>query len=106
MELTTLLVYVLATWRVASLFVHEAGPGDLFFYMRKFAGIEHDDDKQITIIPDNFLAGVLSCVWCSSLWVAAFWILFDMLLPVIALRFAAVFAVSAGAIFLETIRLK
>lgn len=66
-------VFGLATWRLSSLLVDERGPWDLFLRFRKLVGIEHDDDGKATIIPDGFFPGVLSCVWCASMWVGMFW---------------------------------
>ena len=101
MEIISLLIYILATWRIASLLVNEAGPADIFLHIREWAGIEHDDSGEMTIIPDGFFSGILSCVWCSSMWVAAGWILFDQIVPLISIRMAAIFAVSAGTIWVE-----
>ena len=101
MALLTFIIYGIATWRLSSLLVNEAGPGDIFVHLREFAGIAHDDQKQKTIIPDGFFSGILSCVWCCSVWVGAFWMLFDLLFPTIALRCAVLFGFSALAIFIQ-----
>lgn len=101
MTFLTIFIYILATWRVASLFVKEKGPGDIFLHIREMAGIQHDEDKEIFMVPDGFLPGLLSCIWCASLWVAGFWILLDWALPFAAIRLASIFAVSAGAIWVE-----
>jgi hypothetical protein len=97
-----LLVYGLATWRVASMFVSELGPGDLFLKLRAVSGITHDDSKRVAIIPDGFLPGVLSCVWCCSVWVGAFWMLFDLISPWLALRLATALSFSAVAILIQS----
>ena len=96
-----LVVYTMATWRVASLLVNEAGPWGVFQWLRERAGIEHDFSGEKTIIPDRFLAGLFSCVWCASLWAAAGWMIFDWFLPLLAVRVALVFALSAGAIWFQ-----
>lgn len=98
MNLFSFLIYGLATWRVASLFVNEAGPGNVFLRIRQWAGIEHDDDGNKTIIPDTFFAGVLSCVWCASLWAAMFWVGMDLISPEVTMKVAMVFALSAVAV--------
>jgi hypothetical protein len=53
----------LAAWRVASMFVNEDGPLDIFRHIR---------DR---LIPEGeitgFLPNLLSCVWCCSVWTAA-----------------------------------
>lgn len=101
MELSILLIYGLATWRAASLLVNEAGPWDVFLRLRRLTGIEHDGEKQKTIIPDGFLPGVFSCVWCASLWVAGGWVVFDLVIPSVAIKLAAVLALSSLAVLLQ-----
>lgn len=98
MDVLTFLIYGLATWRLSSLLVDEAGPGDIFLHLRELAGITHDDEKIPVIIPDTFPAGVLSCLWCASMWVGLFWVIFDMLLPLVAVKCALALALSAVGI--------
>jgi len=98
MDILTLLVFGLATWRVSRILVTERGPFDVFARLRKYAGIEYDPNGEMTIIPDGFLPGVLSCVWCASIWVGFFWVVFLALFPTIALYCGAGFAVSSLAI--------
>lgn len=100
-EWLRLAVYVLATWRVASLLVNEAGPWNLFRRIRELAGIEHDESGVKTIIPDGFFASLLDCVWCASIWVAAGWMVFDWLYPLLAVKVALIFSISAGAILVQ-----
>lgn len=103
MDLSVFLIFGLATWRVSSLLVNEAGPGNIFIRIRKLAGIEHDASGTPTIIPDGFFPGVLSCVWCSSIWVAFFWGLFYVWTPEAALFFGTILGFSATAIIIEKI---
>lgn len=56
--LTTLLLCVLAVWRVTHLLWAEDGPGDVFVRLRRLAGT-------------GFFARLLDCFYCLSLWVAA-----------------------------------
>jgi len=95
------LIYSLGTWRVASLFVNEHGPGNIFNRIRELAGIRHDENGQIFMIPETFFAGLLSCVWCASLWVAGFWVVLDWIFPAVAIKLGAICAISAGAILVE-----
>lgn len=83
------------------MFVHELGPGDLFFSLRARAGIVHDETRNIAIVPDGFFPGILSCVWCCSVWVGMFWMLFDVFYPWAAIRLASAFAFSALAILIQ-----
>ena len=93
----------LATWRISSLRVHEAGPWNIFRRLRERAGIVHDEQGEPLVIPDGFFAGVLSCVWCSSIWVAAGLMLAWLLLPMFIGLFAAVMVFSAVAILMERV---
>jgi len=95
------LIYGMATWRIASMFVSELGPGDLFLRLRALVGIVHDDAKQVAMIPDGFFPSLFSCVWCCSVWIGAFWMLFDLFFPWLSLRLATAFAFSAVAILIQ-----
>jgi hypothetical protein len=67
------MIYILlsfATWRISSLLVNENGPWNIFLRLRQRAGLENAIE-----IPDGFFPGVLSCVWCCSMWVGAAWTL-------------------------------
>jgi hypothetical protein len=99
--LAEILIYCLAVWRVASLFVQESGPAFVFKRIREWAGIVHDGEE-VAIIPDTFFAQVLSCVWCSSIWIAFFWTIFWLFSPEWSLKLAVPFAFSTGAIWLDS----
>lgn len=94
-------IFVLAVWRISSLFVREAGPFRAFEWIREQAGIQHDEYGVPWIIPDTYFAQLLGCVWCFSLWVGTGFAIFLFILPEIALKIAIVFAFSAGAILLD-----
>ena len=102
MTLTYFLIYSLATWRIASLLVQEDGPGNVFRRLREAAGIEHDDNGDVYLVPDTFFAGVLSCIWCCSIWVAAGWTGAWLFIPEISVWLALPFGLSAGAIILDS----
>lgn len=56
------LIVGLAGWRLASWFVQEDGPFEIFGRLRRLAGAEAEGE--IT----GFLPSLLSCVWCASVW--------------------------------------
>lgn len=60
------LIGILATFRITSLFVSEAGPFDVFSKLRDAAGVVYDDRSQ----PQgaNEVAKALTCVWCASVY--------------------------------------
>lgn len=102
MELTPFLILALATWRLSSLLVNEAGPWDVFLKLREGFGFTHDDSKNKVIIPDGFLGELFSCVWCCSLWAGVGWTGFYFLAPEIAPIFAAPLAFSTVAVLVHS----
>lgn len=106
MEIQNLVIYVLAVWRIANLFVNERGPFDVFVRLRSLSGITMDDTGASVEIPDTFFAQVLSCVWCSSIWISFFWTIIWLVDPGFSLKFAMPFAFSGGAVLLEVWRQK
>ena len=96
MELTFLFLFSLATWRLSSLLVRERGPWDVFVRLRAKVGISHDELGKPVEIPDNVLAGILSCTWCASVWIALFWAVFYP--GNVIEKIAVAFAISAVAI--------
>ena len=85
---TTLLIAVLAVWRITHLFSGEDGPGDIFLRLRRLA-------------VRGFFGQLLDCFYCLSLWFAApvAWLLAETWLA----RAFVWLAVSGGAILLERI---
>lgn len=96
-----LLVLGAATWRISSLIVNERGPLDVFIKVREAIGITHDEDGIPTVYPDGFFGGLLSCVWCFSVWVGIGWTLFYLLDPSVACWLALPFCLSGMAIVME-----
>ena len=97
LNLLEFVVYALATWRVSSLLVDEAGPFRMFIRLRELVGITHDMDDNVAMIPDRFLPGILSCVWCVSIWVGLFWTIMYLFCDY-SLYLALPLALSAAAI--------
>jgi len=102
MELTPLLVLSLATWRIASLLVNEAGPWDVFLKLRERLGFTHDNSKNKVILPDGFVGELFSCIWCCSLWAGILWTGLYFLSPDLTLILAAPFAFSTVAILVQS----
>jgi hypothetical protein len=96
LSLVEFAIYALATWRISSLLVDEPGPFRMFIKLRIMVGITHDMDDNVAMVPDTFLAGILSCIWCCSIWVGLFWTLMQFV-PY-SLYLALPFALSAAAI--------
>lgn len=90
MTLVELLIYTLATWRISSLISTEEGPFNIFGKFRE-------------VLPsDSFLENLISCIWCLSVWIALGWVGFIALFPSIAIWVALPFALSAGAIIVDS----
>lgn len=94
-----LLILSLATWRLSSLIVNEKGPFGVFLSARKLAGIIHDEDGKPLQVPERFFAELVSCIWCTSVWIGMFWAAFYFLSPTLAVAIALPFCLSAMAIF-------
>ena len=101
MTLLEFAILGLATWRVSALLSKEAGPFDVFKRIREKAGITHDENDDVFMVPHKFFAELLSCVWCTSIWVGAFWGCFFAVTPQICTIVAMLFALSAVAILLD-----
>jgi hypothetical protein len=82
----TLIVAVLALWRVTHLFWGEDGPADVFVRLRRSVG-------------SGFWGGLLDCFYCLSFWFAVplAWMLGDTWPE----RILMWFGLSGGAVLLE-----
>lgn len=96
-----LVIYCIAIWRISSLFVNESGPFNIFMKIREWTGIQHDDSGYPFMIPDNFFAQLLSCIWCASIWISFFFTILWLAYPDLSLKIAVVFAFSGGAILFD-----
>jgi hypothetical protein len=96
--LAELLFYSLVVWRLSSLLSEpnrEAGPFDILFRLRDLLGVKYTEMSDCA--PTNVIAAALCCLWCTSLWVAA-WLVLMLQQPALHL-----FAYSAGAILLQSL---
>jgi hypothetical protein len=83
----------LAGWRIASLMVSEDGPFSVFARVRAWAGVPNVGPQ----LPRPFVGGVLSCLWCASVWTSACaWLTWEYLAhwPVAMMAAAAVAIVA------------
>lgn len=71
----------LGGWRLASLLVVEDGPGAIFARLRARAGLAWPATPEPI---EGFWAGVLSCVWCCSVWTVTALYALSYLHPMIA----------------------
>lgn len=101
MTLVGFVILALAVWRMASLLAKESGPFDVFLKIRKVSGIVYDDNDNIVLIPETFFAQAISCVWCNSIYIGAFWTVMFVLLGPLSFLFALPFALSSIAVLVE-----
>ena len=91
-----LIVYSLATWRLAYMLVHEAGPLNIFSDLRRHIGVEttngygHQECDE-----SNPRFGMFCCTFCMSVWTSA--VLQMSIHPI------KVLAVSAGALLVDRV---
>ena len=93
----TLLITILATWRIASLIAREDGPWNIFLRLRLKLGFEYNVKSEL--IAETELARGIECIWCNSLWIAPFTVL-----PLVSDPLEWIFhvlAVSTGVIVVE-----
>lgn len=93
-------ILVMATWRISSLLVKETGPFKIFSRLRELTGIRHDENDNIFMVPDNLFAGILSCVWCCSVWAGIGMTVLYIIYPP-SIYGALALALSASAIVVE-----
>jgi hypothetical protein len=63
-----LLLLGLATWNLSSLLVMEDGPWHWFARLRHAVGVRYDANSNV--YGTNQVAEMLTCLWCTSRWVA------------------------------------
>lgn len=102
-ELIDLIILSAGIWRFAALLVRERGPADVFVGMRRSAGIQHDEGGQPYSWPDTFFGSLFGCVWCLSVWMGIFMAIVYWARPELAVAMMFPFALSAGAIVLESL---
>ena len=62
-----LIIMAVSTWRVSSMLVDEAGPGDVFVKFRAKIGVSYDAFSNR--VGTNLFSSLFLCVWCMSVWV-------------------------------------
>lgn len=109
-DLAHIVILVLATWRLSSLFVDEDGLFDIFERIRTWAGVRYiarDDTTAIerVVLDDTpplkkVIAKWLTCRWCFSIWVGVVLaIVYTMYSPIVLIVLP--WAISAGSILVD-----
>lgn len=92
------LVLSLASTRISLLFVREDGPFDMFGRLRDYVGVQYDAMGQP--YGETFFAKLLSCIYCTSVWVGVFFTILVVLNVNFALIVALPFALSQVVILI------
>lgn len=92
-----------ALLRISLLVTQERGPWDVFLKIREIAGIQHDTQGEPDMWTENFITGVLTCVWCFSMWFAFVITVAYALYPVITVWICMPFSFSAVVVLANNI---
>lgn len=101
-SVVSILVLVLACWRLTSLLVQENGPFKMFAKFRHLIGVRYIQGST-TPYGTNVIAELLSCAWCCSIWFGATLTIAYFIKPELTVLASLPFALSAGAIIIERI---
>lgn len=96
-----LILYILATWRLAYLLSTERGPWDVLGRLRDRLGVAYDDAGQA--YGTNELAEMFLCVWCNSVWIGLIISIGYWLAPDLTFWACLPLSLSAGAILIERV---
>lgn len=69
------LITALAVFRVSALLTSEAGPYEVFKRLRQRVAVLEGWELEYQ---PNLFAGILSCIWCCSVWVGGFFSVFPV----------------------------
>ena len=122
MNIENLLIIVLAAWRLSSLLANEHGPylvlerirfilgvhyiardGEVVKTYKQFSALFEQDRDACVRIAESELAKGVTCVWCSSVWIAALLTLLFLWFGQPVIWVLLPFSVSAGAIIVNRI---
>lgn len=101
MDIYKLFLFSIATWRISALVTKEAGPFHVFEKLRILAGVQHDADGNVVMVPEKFFAELLTCIWCSSIWIGAILFFLWLLIPAYMLSLCFILFMSAVAIVID-----
>lgn len=122
MNIENFLITILAAWRFASLLANEDGPYLVLERIRFLLGVYYitrdglnvksyreysalfEQDKDACVrIAESEIAKLITCPWCSSIWIAAILILFFLWFGQPVVWVLLPFSVSAGVIIVNRI---
>lgn len=98
MTFETLFIMAFATYRLTLLFSKEAGPLDMFGWIRYQLGVRPDEHSRETAT--GFWSELILCPYCFSVWVGIVLTVFVVLAPSVAAVVLLPFALSGVSVFL------
>ena len=99
MNLPAFIILALACWRLSSLIVREEGPWDIFARFRYWLGVRYN--AQSERISETMLGQLVTCVWCTSVWVSVLFFIPYSFFPNPTMLIASLLALSALTILIE-----
>ncbi len=102
-DIADYVIMAFATFRFAIFFTQERGPGDIFLKIREAAGIQHDTLGEPDMWTENFIAEVLTCVWCFSMWFSFGVVIAYAVVPVWTIWICLPFSLSSVALLANNI---
>ena len=96
-------VLSLAVFRLSMLLIYDNGPFDVFQRLRIRVGILYYDNGDMDEKEYKGWAGLLSCVWCASIWLGLLLALSYWAFPTYTLFFSMPLALSSMAGMYERI---
>lgn len=94
----------LACWRISRLITSETGPARLLERMREWAGVRvevFEDGSEEVIVSPGSLGELVTCMWCTSIWVGAAATTLYALSPRTAVVVAMPFVLSAVTVLID-----
>jgi hypothetical protein len=89
----------LAVWRLSSLIVNEDGPFEVFAKFRDFSGVRYDSFSKP--YGKNQFANLITCVWCTSVWVGLLLATGYFLAPTVTIWVSVPLGLSSLAVIIE-----
>lgn len=97
LPLENLLIIAFATYRLTLLFSKEAGPLDMFGWIRFKLGVRHDEHSRETAT--GFWSELILCPYCFSVWVGIVLTVYWLVAGDIALITMLPFTLSGVVVF-------
>ena len=66
LNLTSLVIFILATYRLSHMLAYDYGPLDIISKFRHFSGVRYDE-RSIPYGINSFSKGMI-CMYCNSIW--------------------------------------